>query len=85
MRPNRFGSCWVRALDAVPTAARIAAQIVVEESDGHTNTLDATEIKDGVYQATMTDAGETHAEIALPAAGGGEVEADFYFHVSETH
>lgn len=78
---------WVSLEDDGTAAAGLAAQIVVEESDGHTTTLNATEIQDGVYQATMpfADGGETHAGIALPAAGGGEVEADFHFHVSEAH
>lgn len=78
---------WVSLEDDEAAAVDLAAQIVVEESDGHTTTLDATEIEDGVYQATMTfvDAGETHAEIVLPAGDGSEVEADFHFHVSETH
>ena len=78
---------WVSLEDGGAAAVGLAAEIVVEESDGHTTTLDATEIENGVYQATMTfaDAGETHVEIVLPAGDGSEVEADFHFHVSEVH
>lgn len=79
--------CWV-SFDYDGTAATgLTVQFVVEESDGHTTTLDATEVESGLYEAALTfeHHGEAHVEIKLSGAGVTAAEVDFHVDVDEAH
>jgi len=78
---------WIALEDSGNAATELTPQIIVEEADGHETILSTNEIEPGVYHAMMNflDEGESHVKIVLVDENGQEHEADFHFHISETH
>ena len=77
---------WV-ALEATGEAVTgLTAQIIVEESDGHATTLDATEGDAGAYSADMhfADDGDAHIEFQF-TDDTGPVAVDIHIRIAAVH